>query len=383
MPQKWILHVDMDAFYASIEQRDHPEYQGKPVMVGAAPRQRGIISTCSYEARKFGIHSAMPSRTAGKLCPRGIFIPPNMEKYSQESKMIMAILRCFTPQIEILSIDEAFLDVTAVQNLLGSTKEIARKIKERIWQERRLTASIGIAPNKFLAKLAGDLGKPNGLMEIVEENKLTILASLPVEKLWGVGKVTKRLLEEKGFKTIGDIQKAHLNHLQTFLGNHAEHLYQLAHGIDPRGIETRVEAKSMGNEHTFNIDTLDKGLLRKTLLTQAEEIAGKLRKENVAAKTITLKLRYSDFTTLTRQTTLDQPTQDEVVIYDQAFRLLKLEKTEAKKIRLIGISASKLLPPLLQLDLFDPSLEKKQRLAAAVDRIRARHGTKAIQRITG
>ena len=387
--QRWILHVDMDAFFAAIEQRDRPEYQGKPVMVGAAPNQRGIIATCSYEARKFGVHSAMPSRTAGKLCPQGIFIPPDIEKYRQESHQIMAILRDFTPQVEIVSIDEAFLDVTTVRGLLGDAAELARKIKDRIHKERRLTASIGVAPNKFLAKLASDLKKPDGLTIITEENKLAVLAPLPVGKLWCVGVVTQKLLEQNGFKTIGDIQGADPHRLESLLaprlhsgqGNQAGNLQQLALGNDERPVETETEAKSIGSEHTFETDTTDTTLLHNTLLFQAEEIAGELRKRAVGARTLTLKLRYSDFATLTRQTTLDQPTQDEVSIYNEAIRLLRNEKVGKRMIRLIGLSASGLAAPHLQLDLFDQSLEKRRRLASAMDAIRARHGKQAIRRL--
>ncbi len=378
--ERWILHVDMDAFYAAIEQRDHPAYRGKPLMVGSPPDRRGIIATCSYEARKFGVHSAMPSRTAGKLCPHGIFVPPDMKKYSSESKLIMAILGDFTPQLEPISVDEAFLDVSSVRNLLGDAVNIARRIKERIHRERNLTASIGVAPNKFLAKLASDLEKPDGLTVITDENKLAILAPLSVGKLWGVGEVTRQRLESHGLKTIGDIRKAGVPSLRSLLGNQAEHLHQLSLGNDAREVETESNAKSIGSENTFDVDTADEKTLRKTLLEQADEIASELRSENTAARTITLKLRYSDFTTITRRITLDSPTQDDVTIYDRALALFHAEKTGDKKIRLIGISTSGFAPPASQLDLFDTSSEKKQRLAKAVDTIRAKHGTKSIGR---
>ncbi len=378
---RWILHVDMDAFFAAIEQRDHPEYRGKPVMVGAFPNQRGIIATCSYEARALGIHSAMPSRTAGRLCPHGIFLPPDLEKYHRESQYIMAILYSFTPWVEPLSIDEAFLDVTSVQGLFGHAVDVAKKIKDRLQGERRLTASVGVASNKFLAKLASDLQKPDGLTVISEENKHATLASLPVGKLWGIGEVTRKLLERNGFKTIGDIQKTNRWYLKSFLGNRAEHLQQLAWGKDERPIETKVDTKSTGREHTFDMDTLDIALLQKTLFTQAEEVAHELRKTMVAAKTITLKLRYSDFTTLTRQTTLDPPTQDEVAIHEKVSRLLKSQHVKGRKIRLIGISVSNFVAPHIQLDFLDPTLEKRQKLALAIDAIRVRHGYQAIQRV--
>ncbi len=370
----------MDAFYASVEERDHPEYRGTPLMIGAAPNQRGIISTCNYVARKFGVHSAMPSRTAGKLCPGGIFIPPDMAKYSQESRQIMKVLQSFTPDVEQVSIDEAFLDVTHVEQLWGNPVQLAKRIKHQIQQERGLTASIGIAPNKFLAKLASDLEKPDGLTLITEENKLEVLAPLPVEKIWGVGKVTRKFLTDHGFHTMGDIQKADLRDLKSILGNHAEHIYLLARGEDERDVEIESEAKSISSEHTFDIDTNNSSLLLRTLMSQAEEIARQLRHERLAARTVILKLRYSDFTTLTRRKTLPQATQDEIHIYDQAVTLFTAEKTGQSRIRLIGIGTTNFVNAHFQPDFFDTLSEKRMRLASAVDVIRARLGSNAIQR---
>lgn len=371
----------MDAFFASIEQRDHPEYRGKPVMVGSPPDRRGIIATCSYEARRFGVHSAMPSRTAGKLCPGGVFLPPDMQKYAAESRKIMAILRDFTPTVEPVSIDEAFLDVTAVRGLFGDAPLLARKIKERIRKECGLSASIGVAPNKFLAKVASDLEKPDGLTVITEENKVEILAPLPVGRLWGVGKVTREVLEKHGYRTIADIQEADPRDLEPLVGNRASHLHALAWGRDERSLETETEAKSIGSEHTFGADTDDRILLRRTLLAQAEEVAREMREEGVAARKVTLKLRYADFTTLTRQTTFDQPTQDEIALHGAVVRLLEAEKIGGRKIRLIGLSVGQLGPPQTQLDLFDGSAEKRRRLARAVDDLRTRLGPKAIRRV--
>jgi DNA polymerase-4 len=378
---RWILHVDMDAFFAAIEQRDHPEYRGKPVMIGSPPDRRGIIATCSYEARKFGVHSAMPSRTAGKLCPQGIFLPPDMTKYSAESRMIMAILRDFTPTVEPVSIDEAFMDVTGSQGLFGAAASMARQIKDRILRERNLTASVGVASNKFLAKVASDLEKPDGLTVITEENKVAILAPLPVGRLWGVGKVTCEVLEKHGYRTIADIQKADPKDLEPLVGNRAAHLHDLAWGRDERPLEMDVAAKSIGSEHTFDTDTDDEALLRRTLLAQAETVARQLREEKVAARTITLKLRYANFTTLTRQVSLDQPTQDEMAIHEHVVRLLGNEKTGRRKIRLIGLTAGNLASPQIQLDLFDRSAEKMRKLALAVDELRARLGPEAIRRL--
>jgi DNA polymerase IV len=376
-----IFHIDMDAFFAAIEQRDHPEYRGKPLIVGSSPTERGVISTCSYEAREFGVHSAMPSRTAGKLCPNGIFVRPNIEKYRCESHGIMKLLQDFTPDIEIVSIDEAFMDMTTVLHLHGSAIDAAKKMKQKILGVHQLTASVGIAPNKFLAKLASDLEKPNGLTVITEENKISILAPLPINKLWGVGKVTCAKLQKFGLRTIGEIQRAGVPALRSAVGNHADELHQLAMGIDSREVETHSERKSIGSEHTFDIDTADLKILENTLLRQAEEIASDLRKKKVGARTVTLKFRYSDFTTFTRRTTMDASTQDDKVIFDHAFQLFQNEKTGSKKIRLIGISVSHLSQPELQLDLFDPSVQKKQRLAEAVDQLRAKLGSDVIKRV--
>jgi len=378
--KRWILHVDMDAFYASIEQRDHPEYRDKPLMIGAAPNQRGIISTCSYEARKFGVHSAMPSRTAGRLCPGGIFIPPDIAKYSQESRQIMKVLQSFTPDVEQVSVDEAFLDVTHVEQLWGNPVQLAKRIKTQIRKERGLNASIGVAPNKFLAKLASDLEKPDGLTLITEENKREILATLPISKIWGVGKVTRKLLEDQGFHTMGDVQKTSLRALRSVLGNFAEHIHQLANGEDERNVEMECEAKSISSEHTFDIDTNNASLLLRTIMAHAENIARQLRHERLSTRTIVLKLRYSDFTTITRRKTLPQPTQDEIQIYDQAVALFTAEKTGQSRIRLIGLGTTNFVNAQFQRDFFDTVSEKRQRLAVAVDQLRAQLGDKAIER---
>jgi DNA polymerase-4 len=377
--KRWILHMDMDAFYASIEQRDHPEYRGKPLMVGSPPNQRGIIATCSYEARKYGVRSAMPSRRAGELCPHGIFVPPNMKKYSEESAKIMNILQSFTPYVEVVSIDEAFLDVTSVRNLLGTPFELAQKIKNRISSELNLTCSIGIAPNKFLAKLASDLEKPNGLTTITEDNKISILAPLEVGKLWGVGGVAQKRLMQNGIKTIGDIQRMSIRELMSVMGNQSEHLHNLSMGEDDRVVEMDSETKSIGSENTFDHDTLDQSLLRKTLLDQSDEIASKLRKSNLAALTIALKLRYEDFVTISRQITLDEPTQNEMTVYEKAIQLFDKEDTSKQKVRLIGLSARHLVPPRTQLDLFG-SNDKRDKLSQVIDQIRHQHGRDSIKR---
>jgi nucleotidyltransferase/DNA polymerase involved in DNA repair len=377
-----ILHIDMDAFYASVEQRDDPALQGKPVIVGSGPHERGVVSAASYEARKFGVHSAMPSRTAYKLCPKGVFVRPRMETYSAVSKQIMAILETFTPLIQPLSIDEAFLDVTGSTGLFGDPATIARRIKHEIHAKTGLTASVGVAPNKFLAKLASDLNKPDGLTIITEENKVQMLAPLPVSKIWGVGKVTEKRLHELGLLTIGAIQHMPLDELRRHLGNSADNLHALALGEDEREVETDGETKSISSEHTFAADTTDLGQIKKCLLEQCEEVGRRLRKEKVAARTIQLKLRHAVFTTLTRRRTLEQPTQDEMTIYEVANQLLSAERIEGKRIRLIGVGGSNLVEPALQGDLFDLAGEKRVRLAKVMDELRGKLGPGAIKRGT-
>ena len=377
-----ILHVDMDAYFASIEQRDNPELRGKPVIVGAGPHERGVVCAASYAARKFGVHSAMPSRTAYKLCPNGIFVRPDMRKYSLVSKQIMAILETFTPLVQPLSIDEAFLDVTGSTKIFGDALTIAKRIKAEILAQTGLIASVGVAPNKFLAKLASDLDKPDGLTVITAADKVKTLAPLPVAKLWGVGKTTEKRLHEVGLRTIGDIQRLPIEDLRQRFGNMADHLHALAFGEDEREVETDDEAKSIGSEHTFATDTADGDQIKKCLLAQCEDVGTQLRRAQVAARTVQLKLRYVDFTTVTRRRTLAQPTQDEMRLYEVAGQLLATERIAGKLIRLIGISGSNLVPPEGQRDLFDRTSEKRTRLARAVDELRGKLGTGAIKRGT-
>jgi DNA polymerase IV len=377
-----ILHVDMDAFFASVEQRDHPDLRGKPVIVGAGAHERGVVSAASYEARKFGVHSAMPSRTAYKLCPQGIFVHPHMSKYSEASRQIMKILESFTPIIQPLSIDEAFLDVTGCIKKFDDAIEIGRRIKVAIREQTALTASVGVAPNKFLAKLASDLKKPDGLAVITEENKVALLAPLPVSKIWGVGKVTEKHLHELRLRTIGDIQRMPVGELRVLIGNAADHLHALAMGEDDREIETETETKSIGSEHTFDEDTANLDQIKQCLLEQCEEVGARLRQEKVAARTVQLKLRYADFTTLTRRRTLPQPTQDDMTLYEVAGELLSAERIDGKFIRLIGVSGSNLVAPEIQGDLFDQGAAKRDRLAKAVDNLREKLGPGAIKRGT-
>jgi DNA polymerase-4 len=346
-----ILHVDMDAFFASVEQRDHPEYRGQPVIVGSPPNQRGVVCAASYEARKFNVRSAMPSNTAGKLCPHGIFVRPRMEAYRAESAAIMEILRSVTPTIEKVSVDEAYLDLSAaLENVedgdtaLEAALSVALAIKRQIATERNLTASIGIASNKFLAKLGSDFQKPNGLTLIRDRDKVEFLKPLSVRSIHGVGPVTAKALEAKGLMTIGDLQTTMID-LNEIVGSWAESLQSRAFGNDDRVVDTSNERKSVSAENTFLKDTDDRPTLRAALKELAVDVAQTLEKHGVGALTIQVKVRYTDFTTLTRQIRLEEPVIAATEIYRLAQFLLARDRLVKSPLRLIGVGVSTLVPP--------------------------------------
>lgn len=343
-----IFHLDMDAFYAAIEQRDNPALRGKPVIVGSPPTQRGVVCASSYEARKFGVRSAMPSVTAGRLCPRGIFIPPRMAHYREESRKIMGILGRVDALIEPMSIDEAYLDVSrTVPELPGDRVEfagavlLARSLKQQIYSELSLTATIGIASNKFLAKLASDFRKPDGMTVIPDRDKVQFLRPLPVRAVHGVGKVTEEMLHSAGIQTIGDIQD-YSGDLRQFVGSFAGTLKRYAFGDDDRPIETQWESKSISSEETFDRDTEDRRVLRGTLWQQAREISEELHEKKLGAHTIQVKVRYSDFTTLTRQISVEEPIDDPREIYRLSCFLLARDRLVTRPLRLLGVGASSL-----------------------------------------
>ncbi len=373
-----IIHVDMDAFYASVEQRDRPETRGRPVIVGADPRGRGVVSAASYEARRFGVHSAMPIGRAFRLCPEGVFLPVDMDKYAGVSREIMAVLAEFTPLVEPLSIDEAFLDVTASRALHGDGAAIGREIKKRIRACVSLTASVGVAPNKFLAKVASELEKPDGLVVVEPGREALFLAPLPVSRLWGVGKVTGAVLETMGIRTIGQLALTPAAHLAARFGKHGPDLLNLARGVDDRVVETDAPSKSMGAEETFERDTHDVDLLRATLRGQSERVGRELRGAGYAGRTVTLKLRFADFSTITRAHT-DDPTQDGLVIYRRVESLFA-RVTLKQAVRLIGLSVSGLGPAGEgQLSLLAPDPVRRERLARAVDRLATRFGDEVVR----
>ena len=380
---RYIIHVDMDAFYASVEQLDNPEFIGKPVIVGGDPKGRGVVSAASYEARKFDIHSAMPMVQAVRLCPHATVLPVRMKRYVQVSKEIHAILECFTPLVEPVSLDEAFLDVTGSNRLFGSAKEIGLAIKKRIKEGLSLTPSVGVAPNKFLAKLASDLKKPDGFVVITEQNKQDILDPLPVGKIWGVGKVTEQVLQSHGIRTIAQLRKTPLKKLEETLGSCASSLLQLASGVDESEVEPVRQAKSLSSEQTFAVDIQDKDVLVSVLLEQVEEVAHRLRADYLRAKTITLKLRYGDFRTITRSQTLSEATNTTQVLWQCAKGVFHRWQAEsAGPLRLIGFAVSGLKHEEIdQKQLFsDAEKEKQKRLDEAVDKIKNRYGKNALRR---
>lgn len=381
-----IIHVDMDAFYASVEQRDRPELRGKPVIVGGDVKSRGVVSAASYEARKFGVHSAMPMAQAVRLCPQGVVLPVRMSRYAEVSHVIQSIFEQYTPLVEPISLDEAFLDVTDSRKLFGPAEQIGHEIKRRIREQTQLTASVGIAPNKFLAKLASDLRKPDGFVVLTEQNKQEILDPLPVGKIWGVGKVTEATLHSYGIRTIAQLRGSTAEGLKSIVGNAAEELLRLARGEDDRPVEPDRERKSLSSEQTFATDVRDEAILTSVLLEEVEEVAERLRRHELKAKTITLKLRYGDFRTVTRSEKLREATNLTKPLWETAERVFRKWQTRsAGPLRLLGFAASGLEPEQAgqQLLFSDPEQEKLKRLDQVMDRIRDRYGKRAAHRGTG
>jgi DNA polymerase-4 len=339
--ERKIIHVDMDAFYASVEQRDHPHLRGKPVVVGGPPDSRGVVASASYEARKSGVRSAMASSKAYRLCPQAIFVYPNFPAYKEASRQIHEIFASITPLVEPLSLDEAYLDVTT--NALNEplAQKVAAHIKQRIKEETGLTASAGVGPNKFIAKIASDFKKPDGLVVVPPQKVLSFISPLPVEKLWGVGPVTAKRLHELGLRTIAQIRELGKSSLEREFGKFGAFLFDLSHGIDDRPVESDWETKSRGSENTFDEDVTDLDILRAMINEQVAECCEWLKREETYARTVTLKVRYHDFTTVTRSRTLTLPTDREETFKQTAYELLT-GSTEAGRnpIRLIGVSIS-------------------------------------------
>ena len=376
-----IIHLDMDAFYASVEMLDDPSLKGKPVIVGGS-KERGVVSAASYEARAFGVHSALPMATAMRLCPKGVFLPVRMKRYQEVSAQVFEIFHRFTPYVEPLSIDEAFLDVTGSATLFGSPVEIARKIKQFVRSETGLTVSAGVAPNKFLAKIASDLDKPDGLTVVKPGEEQAFLHPLPISKLWGVGKVTQKALEVFNVRTIGDLSKIPKDVLAGRFGKSGGQLHRLSLGIDDRDVDITREIKSVGQEETFRKDLIDREEIRREVLALSVKAAKRMRKKGFAGKTLTLKVKYHDFKQITRSMTFPERVCDGMAIFKHAMALL--EKTEAgnRPVRLIGVSLSHLdaLESPKQLSLFvEESVDtKSKKLNEAIDRIHDKFGDDAL-----
>ncbi len=402
------MHVDMDAFFASVEQLDHPEYKGHPVIVGGLS-SRGVVATASYEARKFGVHSAMPISRAKKLCPHGIYVYPNMVRYKEISQIIHKVMEEFTPIIEPLSLDEAFLDVTGITHKFTGPKALGRAIKDRVFEETGLIISAGLAPNKFLAKLASDLDKPDGLVVIPYGKECESLANLPIKRIWGVGPSTERRLKDGGFSIIKDIQVLpDESALVPYVGNQARRVWELARGIDERPVETDRQIQSVGNEETYEHDVEDPAAIDLELHYFANRVAKRLRKYGLMGHTVSIKVRYKDFKTVSRQKRLDSSTDQERVIYDTSVLLwnklmrdalsTKQEEREVmgatprpkfdnsilevpvKPIRLLGVTVSGLSTEgIVQDDLFSIGAdEKDEKLSTVLDSLSSKFGEGAI-----
>lgn len=382
MTHKWIIHLDMDAFYPAVEVLDNPDLRGKPVIVGGSKR-RGVVSSASYEARKFGVHSAQPIAEALRRCPHGIFLPVRMSRYAHFSEMVFRIFREFTPLVEPLSIDEAFLDVTGSIRLFGEPEEIARKIKERVARETGLTVSAGVAPSKFIAKIASDMKKPDGLTVVLPGWTREFLDPLPIGRMWGVGKVTQEAMARLGVRTFRDLRLTSPESLERAFGKHGPHMRLLAMGIDEREVVTDHETKSIGHEDTYDENIMDPDLAREELLELAHRVARRMRSEGLKGRTVTLKVKYADFVLITRSMTLDHPTDDGFEIYDSASGLVEKTSIGKRPVRLLGVSISHLTSPGTEKQLLffneEESSGRKQELNKAMDSIHERFGDKGIK----
>ncbi len=373
-----ILHVDLDAFYASVEQRDNPALRGKPIAVGGGTSGRGVVMAASYEARPYGVRSAMPARTAIALCPQLIFVPVDGRKYSRVSKDVMAVLRRYTPVVEQVSIDEAFLDLTGTEALFGPGEAVGRRIKSDIRKEIELTVSVGVASNRLVAKIASEYGKPDGLVVVPAGGEAAFLAPLPIERLWGVGPSSRRALADYDIKTIGDLAQMDPTILERRFGPHGPGLIARARGVDSASIGIDVGAKSVSHEFTFDKDTNDWEVIERSLLALSEGVSGRLRKDGLLCSTVAVKIRDSHFVTITRQKSLKDPTDLTDVIWRTAAGLARKE-VHGMTVRLLGVAASG-LTDRQQLALFMTTDERRRRVVEAEDAIRKRYGAKSIKR---
>jgi DNA polymerase-4 len=380
-----ILHLDLDAFFCAVEEQHNPELVGKAFAVGGRPEERGVVASCSYAARRFGVRSAMPMARALRLCPSLIIVSSRHGDYSKVSQEVMKRVKSLSPSFEQISIDEAFIDVS---DLPESGEEQARKLQARIRTELGLPCSIGVASNKLLAKIANDVGKasargegpPNAITVVEPGGEAAFLAPLPVMALWGVGPKTAERLEEKGIRTIGDLARWPEAELVRMFGKNGADLSVRARGIDDRPVEPSHETKSISQETTFSKDITNADSLVRTLRNLSEGVGRRLRKENLCGTTVKIKLRWQDFTTLTRQVTLSQPTDQDIEIFEAALKLFEANWRKGQPVRLLGVGVSGLGPPVRQLSLWDDGSEKERRLQAAVDALRERYGRNIVQR---
>ena len=369
------LHVDMDAFYASVEQRDNPEYIGRPVIVGAHPGHRGVVSACSYEAREFGIHSAMPISQAHRLCPNGVFLPVRMRRYQEVSSTIMAILTRYTPDLQQISVDEAFLDLTGTERLFGPVVVTARKIKREVQRETNLTISVGVAPSKYLAKLASERDKPDGLCVVEPGGESDFVAALPLKALWGVGKKTLSHLGAVGITTVAQLREYSRDDLATHFGTAAAgYLYAVCRGVDPGLYGDHAHTHSISGERTFESDVKNAPALERTLLEVAETCMHRLMEEQARSRTVTLKLRLADFTTFTQRKTLNHDIAAAEELYAVAKELMYRKWDRSTPVRLIGCGLGNVESgtPEAQQDLFDDRSDRQRRAEAAVFILRKR-----------
>lgn len=381
-PPRVFAHVDMDAFFAAIEIRDDPSLRGRPVVVGGRADQRGVVAAASYEARKFGVHSAMPMARALRLCPDLVRIDCTFDKYRTASRLVMEILGTFSPLVEPLSLDEAFIDLTGSECALGEPRAVGERIKRRIHEATDLTASVGIAPVKFVAKIASDLEKPDGLVVVPPSDLISFLHPLPIGRLWGVGPRTQEMLELMGVHTIGDLAQAGVERLERRFGEHGRFLFALASGTDEREVTPDSEAKSYSHEQTFARDQSEADVLESVLLDQAVRVARRLRRDHVHGRVVQLKLRFHDFSTLTRQQSLREPTADADRIYEVG-RLLLQRVWGGQPVRLIGVGVAGIGGAVAEvMDLFGRSARagRKRKLDETIDRLEDRFGRGRVTR---
>ncbi len=385
MKDRTIIHIDMDAFYASVEQKDNPAIRGKPVIVGALPKSgtgRGVVSAASYEAREYGIHSAQPISKAYRLCPQGVFLPVRGERYAEISSRIMSIFREYTPLVQPLSLDEAFLDMTGTERLRGNTRDCGLEMKQRILEELFLTASVGIGPNKLIAKIASDLEKPDGFVVVHRDEVQSFLEPLPVSRLWGIGKQTESALHKLGIRTIGQLSRFSERSLNANFGKMGESLIQYSRGIDSTPVLSNRERKSISHEVTYSQDKDDMELFHRTLLRLAEKVGYRLRKKSMQARTVTLKILLADYYTTVRHATLPETTSLDNVIYETVLDLFKKVDRKEQSIRLLGVGVTHIEKEEKkgQTDLFGRNDEKTTRATRAVDQLRQRYGENVIRK---